>query len=118
MNYFSRREVLLVSAFVLIGVFIVVFAGFKFTGYSVYNYNCNFNELPDTFEIPVGQEFVLDIDFEEGYIFSDDSDLFEINKENGVVSFTPEEIGAFKVVVIALRDLDDFHFKLIEFKVT
>ena len=57
------------------------------------------------------------IDYGEEYVFSDDTDLFDINREKGIVSFIPEKEGEFYAVIIALREVDDFQYKLIKFKV-
>jgi hypothetical protein len=77
----------------------------------------SFLDLPDYFEVKKGEEFILDIDFDEEFVFSDDSDLLLIDKDTGVLSFVSEELGEFKVVIIALKDVDDFHYKLVKFRV-
>lgn len=89
------------------------------TGYSVFQSmdKYNFDELPDFFEIIVGNEFAIDIELDGNYVFSDNSELFDINNETGIIYFVPENEGNFSVVVIALKDVENFEYKLVNFLV-
>lgn len=98
-------------------VLLVVFFGISSTGEPISIEKVSFFDLPHSFEVKKGEEFILDIDFDEDFVFSDDSDLLYIDKDTGLFSFVSEESGEFKVVVIALKDLDEFHYKLITFQV-
>ena len=77
----------------------------------------SFEEIPPSFELKKGETVEIDIDFGEEYIFSDDSDFFDIDPNTGVIYFVPENSGNFSVVIIALKGLDDIHTKLIDFEV-
>jgi len=114
------------NLYLAIGLFGIVFVllGFYFfggmpTGHAVSPIieKYAFEELPDSFEIMVGEEFELDVDIGEEYIFSDDSELFDISSSTGIIRFTPEISGNYSVVIIALKGLDDIHPKLINFEV-
>lgn len=107
---------------VVFGIFAAILLSFIFltpTGFSVFDpiNKYNFNELPSTFEITKGNEFKIDIDSEEGYLFSDDSNLFDINNETGIINFIPGNTGNFNVVIIALKDVEDLKYKLVTFEV-
>ena len=102
-------------------VFVLVI-DIPYTGLFIFENNVNrydFDELPNSFEIKLNEEFNLNIDInEEGdFVFSDDSDIFDIDRDTGIISFVPNEVGEFKVVVIALKDVDNFYYKLINFVV-
>jgi hypothetical protein len=73
--------------------------------------------IPNEFEINFGEDFYYDIDFEEGYIFTDDTELFDITSETGEISFVAEEVGEYNVVIIAMKNAEDFYYKSITFKV-
>jgi len=100
----------------------VLLIDIPYAGLFVFENNVNrydFDELPDSFEIRLNEEFNLNIDIseEEDFVFSDDSDVFDINRDTGIISFVPGSLGEFNVVVIALKDVDNFHYKLINFVV-
>lgn len=82
-----------------------------------YGYSYWFDELPEEFNLTIGESFSLDIDFEDDYFFSEDSDLIDITKETGIFSFTPEEEGEFYTVFIALKDVMNFEYRLVKFRV-
>ena len=98
-------------------VLLVAFFGISSTGEEISVEKVSFFDLPDSFEVKKGEEFILDVDFNEDFVFSDDSDLLVIDKETGVFIFLSEEVGEFRVVVIVLKDLDNFYYKLIKFRV-
>ncbi|MFH1376418.1 MAG: hypothetical protein ABIH25_02170 [Candidatus Woesearchaeota archaeon] len=78
----------------------------------------NINDLPTSFTLKLGEEFYLDIDPENNkYKFSDNTDLFNINKETGEIRFTPQEVEEYNVVIIALENVKNFNYKLIKLKV-
>lgn len=94
--------------------------------FSVYSFNENqeklggevgFDNVPDSFEITVGESFYYDFDMGNGYYFTDDTDNFEIGKNDGVINFIPEKNGEFDVVIIAMKDSENFFYKSIHFKV-
>ncbi|MBU3940622.1 MAG: hypothetical protein KKH88_01705 [Nanoarchaeota archaeon] len=116
MNYFSSKKFIFLIGLVLISLLAIFFFRLGFTGYSVYENPIDFEELPDSFEIIKGQNFILDLDIYGDYVFSDDSSLFDISKE-GLINFVPESVGEFDVVIIALKTVDDFKFKLVKFRV-
>lgn len=107
--------------FGIIVLFLFTFLLFQggLTGYSVFNPmdKYNFENLPNSFQLFKGHEFGMDIDFDEGYTFSDDNELFDINSETGVIYFTPGNEGNYSIVIIALKDINDFRYKLINFEV-
>nr|MBA4404661.1 hypothetical protein [Nanoarchaeum sp.] len=101
-----------------ISLVLIILLFLNYTGYAVLDEkNYNFNELPDMFELQKGQELILDLNFEEGYSFSDDSNIVDINKENGKLIFKSDEIGEYSVVLIALKDVSNFEYKLVKFRV-
>lgn len=108
--------------FVYVGLSIVLVLSIllflNYTGFVVLDaVKYDFNSLPDVFEVEKGQTLVLDIEFEEDYVFSDDSDFVDIDKEEGKLIFESNEVGEYNVVVIALKDVDNFYYKLIKFRV-
>lgn len=116
-----KNKDILILALVIFGILsIILLVGYgpnlKFSP-AIEKYN--FNELPDSFDVTLGNEFRIDIDIlEQGnYVFSEDTDLFDIEKETGIISFIPEEPGEYKVNLIALENVDNFHIKLITFRV-
>ena len=82
-----------------------------------FEYECNFEDLPSEFELKLGEPFSLNINSPEGFVFSDNSEMIDISKETGVVYFSPSEIGEFPVVFIALKDVEDFQYKVVRFRV-
>jgi hypothetical protein len=76
-----------------------------------------FDEAPDSFNLNVGEEFYYDFDAGEDYIFSDDADFFDIDPETGEVSFVPLTEGEFDIVIIAMKNAEDFYYKSIRFVV-
>ena len=72
-----------------------------------------FNELPSEIFLKRGQDFFLDIDYDVGYVFSDDTPLFDINETTGEISFIPTDIGEYNVVFLAFRDVSNYHIKLV-----
>ena len=89
-----------------------------YTGAVIYEpLQYNLDEIPEILEIEKGEEFILDVDAPEGYIFSDDSDLFDIDPSSGEINFIPEEEGEYYFVVVALNSVDDFQYKLVKLKV-
>ena len=76
-----------------------------------------FDDLPGAIQLPRNQQFVLDVDYLDCYVFSDNSDLFDINETTGVISFVPRETGEFPVVIIALKDLENYEVKVVIFNV-
>ena len=117
MKYRWDNKSLILVAILLIGLLFALFGQITFTGFTFFENTYNFDDLPDNFELTKGEEFNLDIHFEPDYKFSDNTDLFDINSETGEISFTPEKIGDFKAVIIVLKDVDNFDYKLIEFRV-
>jgi hypothetical protein len=105
--------------FVLLFFSFVYSYGLEFMGYSVYEpvQKYVYSELPNYFQLKTGERFVMDIDGEEGYIFSDDSQFFEIDKNEGIIDFIPYQEGKFNVVIITLKDVNDFQYKSIIFEV-
>lgn len=77
-----------------------------------------FDDLPDGFTLGRNQDFFLDIDYLEGYVFSDNTDLFDINETTGEIDFVPRETGTFPVVIIVLKDVENYDVKLIRFIVS
>jgi len=75
------------------------------------------NEVPNELIITKGEQFNLDIDYDGEYTFSDDSDLFDIDPINGEIVFIPDNVGDHFVVIIALKDIEHFDYKLINFRV-
>jgi len=116
MKYFTKE-------IVIIAVFFLILAGLlfsfdTFTGFTIKETGeYEFLELPEILMVERGQENFFDIDFEEGYRFSDNTDLFEIEENSGEFSFISEELGEFNVVFVALKDVDNFYFRLIRFQV-
>jgi hypothetical protein len=103
---------ILVVAFVFLSLLRV------YTGAVVYeDSRYNINEIPEFFEIEKGEEFYLDIDAPEGYIFSDDSELFDIDSFSGEIDFVPEDEGEYYFVIVALNSIEDFQYKLIKLRV-
>lgn len=108
---------LIVLCLALIFVFVIDVPS---TGLFIFENNVNkydFDELPTCFEIKLNEEFILDIDKEGDFVFSDDSEIFNIDRDTGIISFVPNAVGEFSVVVIALKDVDNFYYKLINFVV-
>ncbi len=77
----------------------------------------NFEELPSSFDLNRNQEFSLDIDYKEGYEFSDNTELFDINKTTGEISFVPENVGLDPVVIVALKDITEYEAKVVVFNI-
>ena len=66
----------------------------------------NFNDLKTTYNLNLNKEFCLDIDYLPGYVFSDNTDLFDINEASGEILFTAFDGGLHPVVVIVAKDLE------------
>jgi len=115
-KFVKKRNLILIAIIVLISL-LVFLTNFSFTGYSVYETNYYLYNLPDVFQIKKGEEFFLNVDFDEGYKFSDNTGLFDIDADTGTINFVPGEIGKFNVVIIVLKDVNDFHYKLVKFVV-
>ena len=73
--------------------------------------------MPSSFNLNKNQNFLLDIDYKDGYTFSDNADLFEIEEATGIISFTPLKTGIFPVVIIAYHDVNNFDMKVVIFNV-
>ncbi len=77
----------------------------------------NFDDLPESFTLKRSQLFLLDIDYKENYVFSDNTDLFDIDRTTGLISFTPTEVGEYPVVIVTLFNITEYKIKLIHFRV-
>jgi len=112
-----------IGQFLFFGVALVValvFLSFLrvYTGGATYEtLQYNIDEIPKVIEVENGEEFYLDIDVPEGYIFSDDSELFDIDSSSGVISFIPGEEGEYYFVIVALNSVEDFQYKLVKLRV-
>lgn len=112
----QKKRFVYVGLSIILVLLILLFL--NYTGYVVLDEKTyNLNELPDVFELQKGQELRLDLNFNEGYSFSDDSNLVEINRESGKMTFESDNIGEYNVVLIALKDVGNFEYKLIKFRV-
>lgn len=78
----------------------------------------NFDELKERYDIGINEKFALDINYLEGYIFSDNTELFDIGRETGIISFTPTSMEEYSVVIVALHDVDDLKVKVVTFNIT
>jgi len=76
-----------------------------------------FDDLPDVFTLSVQQPFFLDVDYEEGYIFSDNAVFFDINEKTGIISFVPSTSGYYPIMLLVFRDVSDYKIKLVHFVV-
>jgi len=110
----SINVLLLVISFVVFILFFVVESNGS-DGKEYHKYY--FTELPSDFKLNVGEELNLDLDYLEGYRFSEDSDLVTIEKEDGKFSFSSDIPGNFSVVFIALKDVYSFDYRLVNFEV-
>ena len=77
----------------------------------------DFNELEDVYNLRINDEFILDVDYNEGYTFSENTDLFDINESTGVISFVPNEAGVHPSVIVAMHNSSDFIYKVVLFNV-
>lgn len=77
----------------------------------------NFNELPPILTLEKDKRFSLDLDHQPGYVFSDNSDLFDINPSTGVIDFTPTQSGEHIAIVAAYENIGNYELKVIRFKV-
>lgn len=110
----KKREIVIVGIILLLAIIVDV----SYTGNSTLgDLNYNFDDVPNEFEIEKGKEFFMNIDIGEGYTFSDDTDLFDINETSGVINFIPDKTGEFYVNIIVLKNIEDFRFKLIKINV-
>jgi len=108
---------LILTVFVF-GLFALFFIGGTITGFSIIEVEkYGFDDLPAVIVLEKDKISNFDIDHEEGVRFSDNTDLFDIDELSGEISFVPSEVGKFNVVIIALRDVGDFKYKLISFEV-
>ena len=109
---------LLLFGAILIVAFIFLSFLRVYTGAAIYEpARYDINGIPEVIEIERGEEFSLDIDAPEGYTFSDDSDLFDIDPSSGEINFVPEESGEYYAVIVALSSIEDFQYKLIKLRV-
>ena len=105
--------------FILVSLIYIIFFLFiksTISGSFVINQQAiSFDDVPNEYYLQRYQPFSLDIDYEAGYTFSDNTDLFDIDQVSGIISFTPFEVGEYTVVLLAFQDPAHYKVKAIRF---
>ena len=111
----KQEEILTIA--IIITIFGIGLFGSQYTGFTTFDSQSevNWDDMQKAFNLTKNQEFSLKIDL-PGYKFSDNTHLFDIT-EDGLIKFSADQTGDYRVVIVALNENEEVLTKVIRFRI-